>query len=135
VDDWYTVRLGAGDEVAAGSVSALPELPFSGFAVPRPVADGIGGNARELFEGVQVAPHHGAYRDEITVFRAREDLEVAVAIARNNPQFGPGGLRQVFIPDMQRLVDDGILEVTQRRALHTLQAREHAEAAGAVEAP
>jgi hypothetical protein len=132
VDDWYTVRLGAGDEVAAGSVADLPELPFSGFAVPRPVADAVGGNARELFEGVQVAPHHGLYRDELTVFRAREDLDVAVAIARNNPQFGPGGLRQVFIPDMQQLVDDGVLEVAERRALHTLEARVHVEA---VQAP
>jgi hypothetical protein len=132
VDDWYTVRLGAGDEVAAGSVADRPELPFSGFAVPRPVADAVGGNARELFEGVQVAPHHGLYRDELTVFRAREDLDVAVAIARNNPQFGPGGLRQVFIPDMQQLVDDGVLEVAERRALHTLEARVHVEA---VQAP
>ena len=128
VDDWYTVRLGAGDEVGAGSVTALPELPFSGFAVPRPVVDDVAGNARELFEGVQVAPRHGVYRDEVTVFRAREDLEVAVGIARNNPQFGPGGFRQVFIPDMQRLVDDGILEVTERRALHSLPARAHVEA-------
>ena len=123
VDDWYTVRLGAGDEVAAGSVSARPDLRFSGFAVPRQVADDVGGNARELFEGVQVAPRNGVYRDEVTVFRASQDLEVAVAIARNNPTYGAGGLRQVFIPDMQRLIDDGVLEVAERRALHTLQAR------------
>ena len=129
VDDWYTVRLGTSDEVAAGSVSALPELPFSGFAVPRQVADDVGGNAQELFEGVQVAPRNGLYRDEITVFRAKEDLEVAVAIARNNTQFGPGGLRQVFIPDMQQLIDDGVLEVVERRALHTLQARISADSA------
>jgi hypothetical protein len=131
VDDWYTVRLGAGEEVAAGSVAALPELPFSGFAVPRQVADDVGGNARELFEGVQVAPRHGLYRDEVTVFRTREDLEVAVAIARSNPLYGAGGLRQVFIPDMQQLIDDGVLEVVERRALHTLQARVHVDAVSA----
>jgi hypothetical protein len=131
VDDWYTVRLGAGDEVAAGSVAVLPDLRFSGFAVPRQVADDVGGNARELFEGVQVAPRHGSYRDEVTVFRAREDLEVAVAIARRNPMYGPGGLRQVFIPDMQQLIDDGVLEVVERRALHTLQARVHVDAGSA----
>ena len=123
VDDWYSARLGAGDEVAAGSVAALPELPFSGFAVPRSVADDVGGNARELFEGVQVQPHRGAYRDEVTVFRAREDIDVAVGIARNNPQFGPGGLRQLYLPGMQRLVDDGVLELTERRPLHTLAPR------------
>ena len=127
VDDWYSARLGAGDEVAAGSVAALPELPFSGFAVPRSVADDAGGNARELFEGVQVQPYHGSYRDEVTVLRARGDIDVAVGIARNNPQFGPGGMRQVYLPDMQRLVDDGVLEVAERRALHTLQARVAAE--------
>jgi hypothetical protein len=107
----------------------LPELPFSGFAVPRQVADDVGGNARELFEGVQVAPRRGVYRDEVTVFRATEDLEVAVAIARNNPMYGAGGFRQVFIPDMQQLIDDGILEVAERRALHTLQARINVDAA------
>jgi hypothetical protein len=128
VDDWYTVRLRAGDEVAAGSVAARPELRFSGFAVPRQVADDVGGNARELFEGVQVAPRNGVYRDEVTVFRAREDLEVAVSIARNNPMHGAGGLRQVFIPDMQQLFEDGVLEVAERRALHTLQARTHVDA-------
>jgi hypothetical protein len=131
VDDWYTVRLGAGDEVAAGSVSARPDLRFSGFAVPRQVADDVGGNARELFEGVQVAPRNGVYRDEVTVFRAREDLEVAVGIARNNPTYGPGGFRQVFIPDMQRLIDDGVLEVAERRVLHALQARTHVDAGSA----
>jgi hypothetical protein len=78
-----------------------------------------------------VAPRDGVYRDEVTVFRAREDLEVAVAIARNNPLYGPGGFRQVFIPDMQRLIDDGVLEVAERRALHTLQARVHVDAVSA----
>ena len=53
---------------------------------------------------------------------------MAVAIARNNPMHGPGGLRQVFIPDMQRLIDDGVLEVAERRALHTLQARINVDA-------
>ena len=122
---------GAGDEVAAGSVAAMPDLPFSGFTVPRQVADDVGGNARELFEGVQVAPRDGLYRDEVTVFRAKQDLEVAVAIARNNTQWGAGGLRQVFIPDMQQLIDDGVLEVVERRALHTLQARIDVDAVSA----
>jgi hypothetical protein len=45
---------------------------------------------------------------------------------------GAGGFRQVFIPDMQRLIDDGVLEVAERRALHTLQARIDV---GAVPAP
>ena len=43
--------------------------------------------------------------------------------------YGPGGFRQVFIPDMQRLIDDGVLEVAERRGLHTLQARIHVDAA------
>ena len=127
VDDWWSARMRPGDEVAAGSVSTLQDLPFSGFAVPRSVADDVGGNARELFEGVQVQPYHGSYRDEVTVLRARSDVDVAVGTARNNPQFGPGGLRQVFVPDMQRLVDDGVLEVTERRPLHTLTAQVGAE--------
>jgi uncharacterized protein YukE len=123
VDEWWSARMRVGDEVATGSVSTLPDLPFTGFAVPRSVADDVGGNARELFEGVQVQPYHGSYRDEVTVLRARTDVDVAVGTARSNPQFGPGGLRQVYVPDMQRLVDEGVLEVAERRPLHTLTAR------------
>jgi len=127
VDNWWSARFGGDGELVAGSVADLPDLPFSGFAVPRSVLDDVGGNARELFEGVQVQPHRGAYRDEVTVFRATQDIDVAVGIARNNLQFGPGGLRQVYIPDMQRLIDDGVLEVVERRPLHTLAAREAAD--------
>ena len=127
VDNWWSARFGADGELVAGSVADLPDLPFSGFAVPRSVLDDVGGNARELFEGVQVQPHRGAYRDEVTVFRATQDIDVAVGMARNNPQFGPGGLRQIFLPDMQRLIDNGVLEVVERRPLHTLAGREAAD--------
>ncbi|MGH8968871.1 MAG: putative T7SS-secreted protein [Actinomycetes bacterium] len=127
VDDWYPARLRAGDEIGAGTVADLPDLPLSGFAVPRSVVDEVGTDARELFEGVQVRPYEGSYRDELTVYRAGNDLDVAVGYALRNPDYGAGGLRQVYVRDMQRLVDDGVLDVAERRCLTNLTARVDAE--------
>ena len=117
VDNWFNATLRTGDLVGAGSVKALPDLPFRGFAVPADTAASVGTDARRLFEGVQVNPFGGHYRDELTMFRASEDVPVAVSYARSNPQFGVGGLRQVYLPEMQALIDRGALEVVARRPL------------------
>lgn len=120
VDRWFDATLRRGDILGAGSLTDL-HLPFSGFAVPREVVDEVGADARQLFEGLQVKPFEGAYRDQVTVFRATRDIPVAVSYAMHNPQFGAGGLRQLYVHQMQQLVDAGHLEVVERRALeHTL---------------
>ena len=101
--------------IGAGSVAGR-DLPFSGFAVPPEVVEGVGGDARRLFEGVQVNPFRGSYRDEITMFRANEDLPVAVSYAWHNPQFGEGGLRQVYVHEMQSLIERGVLVMVDQAA-------------------
>ncbi len=100
-----------------------PDLQFSGFAVSRDVVDDVGTDAQRLYEGVQAQPYQGTYRDQLTVFRATDDVDVAVSYALQNTQHGAGGLRQLFLPEMQRLVDDGVLEVVERRAMENLTAR------------
>ena len=45
-----------------------------------------------------VQPYHGTYRDQLTVFRANADVDVAVSYARANTQYGAGGLRQLYLP-------------------------------------
>ena len=122
-DRWFNARLGAGDEIGAGSVSMNPDLRFSGFAVTRDVVDDVGTDAQRLYEGVQAQAYQGTYRDQLTVFRATDDVDVAVSYALQNTQHGAGGLRQLFLPEMQRLVDDGVLEVVERRAMDNLTAR------------
>lgn len=122
-DRWFNARLSAGDEIGAGSLSFMPDKPFTGFAVPSEVLDDVSTDARRLYEGVQVQPYGGSYRDEVTRFRVTGDADVAVSYALDNPQFGAGGLRQVYVPDMARLVDDGVLEIIERRPMDNLDAR------------
>jgi hypothetical protein len=122
VDRWFNATLRSGDLVGAGSVAGR-ELPFSGFGVPPEVVDAVGGDARRLFEGVQVNPYRGSYRDQVTMFRANDDLPVAVSYAWHNPQFGEGGLRQVYVHEMQALIERGVLEMVEQRPLTNTTAR------------
>ncbi len=122
-DRWFNARLTAGDEVGAGSLSMMPTMSFSGFGVPRSVVDDVGTDAQRLYEGVQVQPYHGTYRDQLTVFRANADVDVAVSYARANTQYGAGGMRQLYLPDMQQMVDDGVLEVVEQVGMSNLGAR------------
>ena len=123
VDRWWNARLQVGDQIATGTVSARPELRLSGFTVPRSVADDVGTDALRLYEGVQVEPYRGTYRDQLTVLRATEEMEVGVSYTFANRQFGEGGLRQVFVPDLHERVRDGAFEVVERRAMDNTTAR------------
>ena len=69
-----------------------------------------GRDATKLFEGLQVEknPIHG-YRGEMQGYIFNEDVASAYGITNANPQFGKGGLPQYYIPDVQDLIDKGIL--------------------------
>jgi hypothetical protein len=114
VDRWTEAVLRKGDVVGAGSVAASPHLRFSGFAVPESEVTAASGSARTLFEGLQVRPWNGTYRDQVTMLRATRDVRVAVSYALANPQYGAGGLRQVFVHAMHEHLDEGTLEIVER---------------------
>ena len=67
-------------------------------------------DATKLFEGLQVEknPIHG-YRGEMQGYIFNEDVASAYGITNANPQFGKGGLPQYYVPDVQDLIDKGIL--------------------------
>ena len=69
-----------------------------------------GRDATKLFEGLQVEknPIHG-YRGEMQGYVFNEDVASAYGITNANPQFGKGGLPQYYVPDVQDLIDKGIL--------------------------
>ncbi len=69
-----------------------------------------GRDATKLFEGLQVEknPKYG-YRGEMQGYVFNEDVASAYGIANANPQFGKGGLPQYYVPDVQDLIDKGIL--------------------------
>ena len=69
-----------------------------------------GRDATNVFEGLQVEknPIHG-YRGEMQGYVFNEDIASAYGITNANPQFGKGGLPQYYIPNVQELIDKGIL--------------------------
>jgi hypothetical protein len=120
-DSWYNARLDAGDEIAFGSLSVRPDVTPGNFVVPRSVLDDVGTDAVRYNEGLQIKPYHGTYRDETTIVRVEAPMDVAVAYTKANPQYGPGGMRQIFIPDGS-LTPSSFTQL-ERRAMTDLTAR------------
>jgi hypothetical protein len=102
-DRWFNATLEPGDHLAFGSLTKDPAPRIGDFSVPRSVLDDVGTDAVKYNEGLQIRPFHGTYRDETTVVRVNDRLDVAVAYTRANTQYGTGGLPQVFIPDTASL--------------------------------
>lgn len=121
-DSWYTARLQPGDHVAFGSLQAQTAPAPGSFAVPRSVLDDVGTDAVRYNEGLQIQPYQGSYRNETTVVRVNQPMDVAVAYTTANPQYGAGGLRQIFLPDAGELPPSAFTEV-ERRAMTNLHAR------------
>jgi hypothetical protein len=62
----------------------------------------------KYYQGVQVAPNltnpaFDVVRDGLTVYRVTEETSAAFARTLANPQFGKGGLPQIFVPDYSTL--------------------------------
>jgi hypothetical protein len=122
-DRWFNAVLPKEETFGAGSLSFRHEMPFGNFTVPQSVVDEVGTDARRLYEGVQVKPFEGTYRDELTVLRAKEDIPVAVSYALRNPQYGAGGLRQMYVHNLQQLIDDGVVEIVVRNPMDNIVSR------------
>jgi hypothetical protein len=115
VDDWAQGWADKGHQFSGG-------WPGPGqFVVPRHVVDELGGDARRYYEGVQVQSRvmtdggPATYRGQMRTYEVLEPLPLGVSVARNNPQFGPGGLPQYFLPDdLADLIEGGyVREVGQ----------------------
>ena len=63
-----------------------------------------------LFGSLQVEenPKYG-YRPQVTGYMATQDIPASGAPVQANPQFGPGGGNQKFIPDANDLISNGTL--------------------------
>jgi hypothetical protein len=106
VDAWRSGTRAAGDRIAFG----LPGV--SGFGADPRVLAATGAHARRYFEGLQAAPRRLEHvlpptsRREVGIYAFTRDTEVATSAARANPQFGRGGLEQVYVPDAEALIDE-----------------------------
>lgn len=95
VDEWENVTLAKGTRVHAG------EPGVSGFFASDSAAASVGHDATALNQGLQIAPRNGAFRPGLTEFELTSDVTVGRSIASANPQFGPGGLEQFYLPNWQ----------------------------------
>ncbi|MFD2214556.1 T7SS effector LXG polymorphic toxin [Metabacillus endolithicus] len=70
-----------------------------------------GNDATVLFEGLQVQKHpQFGYRPGMTAYVVDDDLTAAFGITKANPHYGPGNLPQMFVPDANELIEQGILK-------------------------
>jgi hypothetical protein len=96
VDKWFNKTLHRGEIYYAG------EPYVTGFFTSERTILRAGGDATKLFEGLQVRPYYGQYRNGVTAFEVLEDCPAAVGIVRANPQYGPGGFPQVYVPNWEQ---------------------------------
>lgn len=121
-DRWLQVTLPAGTVVLAtgrmypegrethgggAGYVVVSERPHEGAAAPA--------SARASHEGRQVVPRRDAdgrwaYPAVYSSYRLAEPVVAAVCLTEANPQWGPGGARQHFIPDFRGLVRTGVLQ-------------------------
>ncbi|HKO42296.1 MAG TPA: PKD domain-containing protein [Pyrinomonadaceae bacterium] len=96
IDKWFNKTLHRGEIYYAG------EPYVTGFFTSERTIVRAGGDATKLFEGLQVRPYYGQYRNGVTAFEVLEDCPAAAGIVRANPQYGRGGFPQVYVPNWEQ---------------------------------
>ena len=101
VDSWVDTNLSQGTYV----VGAAPEQ--SEFYTTLEGFNGTDGTAESYYQNLQIGPNttnpdFPPYRRGVTIYQVNTDgLPAASSNALANPQFGPGGAPQLFIPGYQ----------------------------------
>lgn len=105
VDAWRNETLAPGTRLEAG----YPGL--SGYVVPDGAMASVGNDAAAFHQGVQVGPSDALrfdpYRGSGLRFEASTPVDAAGSTALANPQYGPGGLPQHFVPGFSSKVAAG----------------------------
>ena len=100
VDSYVNTTLPKGSLVVGSVPGQSPYYTtLSGF-------ESTGGTAKGFYEGLQIQPNltnpaYSLYRSGVTIYQVGSDTSAATGSALANPQFGPGGVAQVFIPNYQ----------------------------------
>ncbi|BCN32397.1 hypothetical protein [Anaeromicropila herbilytica] len=117
VDKYKDITLKKGKVIYVGD-------PYpTGYATTKRAVCKINGDARKLFEGLQVKPYwedgmdFAEYRSKMMAYEVTEDIDAAFGITKANPQFGEGGLPQIFIPDFNELVKSGSIKKIESSAM------------------
>lgn len=76
-----------------------------------------------MFEGLQVKSYWedgmdvAEYRSKMMAYEITEPIDVAFGITKANPQFGSGGLPQIFLPDFKELLSSGKIKKVELKAV------------------
>ncbi len=85
------------------------------FYVDAASLERAGGVSDLLARGTQVKPHDVlGYRPAVKAYRVIQDVEAAIGIARANPRYGPGTMRQVVVRDFEGVLES-IVELPMSR--------------------
>ena len=125
VDKYRNITLKKGKVIYVGE-------PYpTGYATTKSAVNRIKGDSRKLFEGLQVKPYWedgmaaAEYRSKMMAYEIIEDRNVAYGVTKANPQFGDGGLPQMFIPDFNELVKTGKIKKIESEAIDLNNYRMH----------
>lgn len=98
VDNWRNIILGDGKYVVGG----LPGQ--SNYYTTLSGLSRSSLNKDKLFQGLQVSKHpQFGYRGSVGIYKVNGNTPAAFGTTYANPQFGAGGLPQIFIPDYSGL--------------------------------
>jgi len=97
VDEWAQGWVEPGARFNSGTPGP------SRYVAPDHVAGDVGLDGQRYWEGLQVSSfaRPGAapsYRPGLTTYEVVQPMPVGVSVATHNPQFGPGGLAQYYLP-------------------------------------
>ncbi|MRX74239.1 hypothetical protein GJU40_19130 [Bacillus lacus] len=116
VDKYRNITLKKGKIIYVGE-------PYpTGYATTKSAVERINGDSKKLFEGLQVKPYWedgmnaAEYRSKMVAYEIKENTDVAFGLTKANPQFGDGGLPQMFIPDFNELVKNGVIKKLEVKA-------------------
>ncbi|MDM5318075.1 T7SS effector LXG polymorphic toxin [Fictibacillus sp. b24] len=93
-----------------GTILYAGEPYPTGYFSTKEAIEATGKDAKVIFEGLQVKPYwqkgmdHAIYRGQMGAYKLNIDLIGANGIAKSNPQFGQGGMEQIFMSDFNELV-------------------------------
>ncbi|HHQ1176206.1 TPA: ribonuclease YeeF family protein [Listeria innocua] len=104
VDDYEDIVLKVGDVIYRGEPNG------SEYFTTKEVIENADISATKIFEGLQVEKHpiYG-YRKSMTGYKVNSEVDAASGFTKANPQFGEGGALQVFVPNVNELIEKGIL--------------------------
>lgn len=104
IDNYKDITLRKGTVIYRGEPNGTE------FFTTKSAIERSGRDATAIFEGLQVEKNqiHG-YRRNMQGYMVNEDVKAAFGITKANPQFGKGGLPQIFVPNVQELINKRIL--------------------------